>query len=880
LLPCSPRLLENLNEVSPFAEGVIIMVANPRATGPFSVRLLSLGLLVVACLCSRSIAQSCTPPTCWTGNFYQYEIVAQNNESVDVGTLTGFGNSPSVNEFGEVAFVGQVSQNNTPLGDTLFFGNPGSNALTDVAPNFLTTSRTFDDAVQINDTDQIVTNDRFAGSPPVYFIRVWNGHEQNSFTLVAKSGSTFAAVLTDATINSSNAVTFSALNSNFNGLLVESDPPYSQLNQVSLNTPLRPMIADDGSSVVRGGNTDTSPIIYYSPHLKSPLTIADTSEFSALGQSPGISRDGKVIAFAGNLVSTGNWDNYAGPGVFVAILDKGQVAHQMRVAGFHFGNKDGIKQIAASCVGSDEANCKGGRYFPEEGSPWCDPADIKCLTGAELEDLPPFSKPIPVYFNTFTAAGFQNSTEWENRIAVINREFGGGETIVVSFIATPNMDDKKGWGLFSANQGIWTVRADLFDTPSFGFFAHVYRPIPVIQIGDTLGTTGLSVTGLSVYDQLANAAVQEANGDHALGFWVSTSNSGQMILRSSYIPQYGSSGWNAADCCESNGKLITGKGAGTLGALVSASGTNLILSNDHVMGIPLSRTKNGAKVGNPISAPGPRDYACRKPHTVGMFSAAPVLSKDIDAAVATLNDGEINTTGQIYGIGIPSNTIAQPQVGMTVAKQGRSSGLTCGKIVSVAMTTPPVPYHLCAGEPFKVTFKNQVVAESGDLNHPFDLEGDSGSLIVTQGTAQPVALLFAGGVDVKNHQEASIANPISAVASQLGITFVGGPMHSVNGCHGTAGPMLSLEEEERVRLVKEKYEADLLRDSAVVGVGVGAADENPEKGVILILIQEGDHQRPIPPFLDGIRTKLMVMNRVRPASHEDCSPTESVAQHQ
>jgi hypothetical protein len=62
------------------------MVANPRAAAPFSVRLLSLGLVVVSCLCSRSIAQSCTPPTCWTGNFYQYEIVAQNNESVDVGT--------------------------------------------------------------------------------------------------------------------------------------------------------------------------------------------------------------------------------------------------------------------------------------------------------------------------------------------------------------------------------------------------------------------------------------------------------------------------------------------------------------------------------------------------------------------------------------------------------------------------------------------------------------------------------------------------------------------------------------------------------------------------------------------------------------------------
>src|SRR5207245_10126385 len=61
------------------------------------------------------------------------------------------------------------------------------------------------------------------------------------------------------------------------------------------------------------------------------------------------------------------------------------------------------------------------------------------------------------------------------------------------------------------------------------------------------------------------------------------------------------------------------------------------------------------------------------------------------------------------------------------------------------------------GSTFKVTFPNQV-----DItNNGFSAEGDSGSLIVTQDTADPVALLFAGsGSD-------TVGNPISDVLNGL-----------------------------------------------------------------------------------------------------------------
>jgi hypothetical protein len=167
-----------------------------------------------------SATQSCDPPACWTGNFYQFELVAYTGENIQAGSLdgtfTGFGISPSVNENGAVAFVGQVSVTGVRLETLFFFGEAGSTSLTAVAPNFLDSSRTFDDAVQINDTNQIVAQDRFSGAPPSTYLRVWDGNNPEQFTLVTEAtGSSkdkFEALRTDPAIDASNIVALSALN--------------------------------------------------------------------------------------------------------------------------------------------------------------------------------------------------------------------------------------------------------------------------------------------------------------------------------------------------------------------------------------------------------------------------------------------------------------------------------------------------------------------------------------------------------------------------------------------------------------------------------------------------------------------------------------------
>lgn len=818
-------------------------------------------------LCSQSIAQSCAPPNCWVGSFYQYQIVAQTGQTNSLGTFSSFGLGPSVNEYGTVAFVGQVENSSEQiLGNNPFIWNPSLGTPTAVAPDYLDDRRTFFGTLQINDENQIVTQDEYAGNPPFYYGRVWDGNQQNSFSLVAQSSETgFEAILGNPAIDYSNDVALSALDHSFNGFLLEASPPYSQPHQVGMKTPLAPLIADTAYTVVRAGNTNTSPIVLYSPNLKTLTTIADTTQFSALGESPGISRDGLIVVFAGDLTSAGTagttaWDKYAGLGIFLAVIQNGQIQYRTRVAGFHYKNQDGMKNVQIDNVSK----------VPLEGAPWCD-ITLKetCVADAELEDLPPFNSKTGVYFNTFTETGFQNSTEWENRIAVAHVGEGiDGSTAEVSFIATPNKSDAIGWNLFSENSGLWTVRVDLF-VQKGKLYTHVYRAIPVIQIGSSLGSSGATVVEIGVYDDLANTGPVPTPGDHQLAYWVSTSNepAGEMILFSSYIQQFGTSGFNNAGC---NPTVCQ---AGTLGALALVSGNNYVLSNDHVLGGPISSSQNTATSTNEVWEPSNRDFLCETPPSVGNFFAAPTLNKNVDAALATLTPGQINTSGQIYNIGIPSGT-GSPSVGERVAKQGRSSALTCGTVQSTKMKVS-ITYHVCGNnkKSFTVPFIDQIWITSADSSYPFLLPGDSGSLLVDAGTANAVGLLFASNKET----EAAYANPIKAVMHDLSsvtgesVTLATGSAHAVAGCHFSKPQViLAREEEERADVIKRRYEVAILQDPAVIGVGVGAEESHPSKPSILVLVERDRYHQPIPAILDEVPVRIIPIDRPEALTRVSC----------
>ena len=119
------------------------------------------------------------------------------------------------------------------------------------------------------------------------------------------------------------------------------------------------------------------------------------------------------------------------------------------------------------------------------------------------------------------------------------------------------------------------------------------------------------------------------------------------------------------------------------------------------------------------------------------------------------------------------------RLGWRWRRAGRSTGLTCSTVLSVNIDTSVEYNKSCdgTGAKFTVDYDNQVDVTGGD----FAAEGDSGSLIVSQNTADPVALLYAGSdSDV-------VGNPVSQVLAFFSsggnpTTFVGGGQHAVIGC--------------------------------------------------------------------------------------------------
>lgn len=313
--------------------------------------------------------------------------------------------------------------------------------------------------------------------------------------------------------------------------------------------------------------------------------------------------------------------------------------------------------------------------------------------------------------------------------------------------------------------------------------------------------------------------------------------------------ELGTSGGNVNDasrafCC-----------SGTLGSLVTRGGVQYILSNNHV----LARS-DSASPGEAISQPGLIDSSCRvtSADTVANFSQAIKLGTgNVDAALAQVVSGDVSSNGAILAVGVPASTTATATVSRGVAKAGRTTGLTCGNISSVS-TNVSVQYQAgCnSGKKFTISYTNQVVINSST----FSAGGDSGSLIVTSDTAQPVALLFAGS------STTTIGNPITDVVNALGVTFVGGGTHTVSCTGGAAaaqGKGLSVADFHRALTAKEGHWQELFQDAAIQGVGVGEDPANPGQPAVIIYVEQGRAHGPIPAEIDGVKTVAVMTDRFR-----------------
>jgi len=341
----------------------------------------------------------------------------------------------------------------------------------------------------------------------------------------------------------------------------------------------------------------------------------------------------------------------------------------------------------------------------------------------------------------------------------------------------------------------------------------------------------------------------------------------------------GTSGGNVDDksagfCC-----------SGTLGSLLIRNGNYYILSNNHV----LARSDQ-ATPGEPISQPGLVDAHCS---TLGTQTVANLTSfvnlqtggKNVDAAIALIIPGAVDTSGSILSLGATATgniPDAGPphqgvgiaaRIGESVAKSGRTSGLSCSTIAATNLSTTVTYQTQCnGGSGFNVTYTNQVVVSGG-----FSVAGDSGSLIVDQMTADPVALLY-GGSDTE-----AVGNPVAdvlvALADQQGnqASFVGSAStHQVIGCTLGAATVTaanrpaqavigvessSLAQAERAR---DLHAPELLANPYLSAVGVAPSVDRPGEAAVLLVVNSGQEPTPLPATIEGVGTRIVTTSGAGP----------------
>jgi hypothetical protein len=390
-------------------------------------------------------------------------------------------------------------------------------------------------------------------------------------------------------------------------------------------------------------------------------------------------------------------------------------------------------------------------------------------------------------------------------------------------------------------------------------------------------------------------AISQANAT-ATGTAVVTLTTQQQQTQSGAI-KLGTSGGIINDA---NGNFCC---SGTLGALVTRSGTQYILSNNHVMANSAGNA-GSADVGVAITQPGLIEVNCLSSSTRQVASLSEYFPLQtgpipkIDAALAAVASGAVDTSGNILLLGgtltngvpdpgqvgvapipggggstsagglTPTQAIGPPHNG-SVAKSGRTTGLTCSTIVGTNVASS-VPYYAHCGDAnaaFTVNYTDLISVNGGD----FSDSGDSGSLIVTQDTAEAVALLFAGS------DTDTVGNPITDVlpdfpgAGNVTPTFgtsTTNPTHQVIGCTVPALKAVTTVPQakatadsiQQASAVRDLHASQLLTIPAIKAVAVGESYDHPGKAAILLFVGSGESLVDIPRTIDGVRTRLIEGN--------------------
>jgi hypothetical protein len=349
---------------------------------------------------------------------------------------------------------------------------------------------------------------------------------------------------------------------------------------------------------------------------------------------------------------------------------------------------------------------------------------------------------------------------------------------------------------------------------------------------------------------------------------------------------YDTKGNQVVDCC-----------GGTLGSLIrNSSGTQYLLSCNHV----LARSDQ-ASVGEMTVQPGLIDNNCT-PYgdgsgttLVGVLTAWLPLSSsstNVDAAIARVDSNAVNTRGEILELGTLSGGVlaAAPPgtsctnvsagascargngetvttAGLTVAKSGRTTGLTCASISATNLDVEVDYYKNCAETEAYLTktYTDQLAIEGNQ----FSDAGDSGSLVVDVSNAEPVGLFFAGGVTNSGVSE-GVANPAPTVLAELSAqqgttyTFVGTTDHPVSCLNygnstATAAQAHTLSGAQTALAQQALAQARLLVNpsAGILGAAMGKSNDRAGEAAVILYVDQSTSVV-VPQTVADVRTEVIL----------------------
>ncbi|MEM6256217.1 MAG: Ig-like domain-containing protein [Cyanobacteria bacterium P01_D01_bin.156] len=443
---------------------------------------------------------------------YNFEIIASTGKGFD--TLE---NAPSINNNGQVAFVG------TQAGDESIFVGDASETLVDLEPNRNGTPIDYGPGVQINDLGQVVSNYKFSSSSSLYSrVGIWNSQnpgissnialgstntneipisfpggfgEIPGITLPSPIPKDYDFVAQYPTIDNSGKVIFSGIMGANRFLSSPRTNGAGKFDERAFPGKITPqvMAADNGFAVLRFGDNfgdpeagvRPSPIVLINERLGHSKFIASgiTGKFTQLGAAPGISDDGKIIAFYGNLSTEGaddlNTRNAATLGV-QAIEEAAKL-----------NPGEGI--FAAVNNGSDWIY---QRIAGISGNGFLDPGEI-------FEDSNNNGQ-LDVGEDRGRFSGF----EPDQRVGVSSIFSDPLETSTVVYSGYSTLDADARKGIYTSDLSTYNVIS-----PSESVVP-VYQPKLVVQVDDTINGLDGKITDLNLHDPI--------NSSGNLAFWVET----------------------------------------------------------------------------------------------------------------------------------------------------------------------------------------------------------------------------------------------------------------------------------------------------------------------------------------------------------------------